>query len=115
MKIDKFTYGDTRAAVKLAEIVESNKEGCNHLSLKVGRIWDDFNIGLVSLVNSDLHFGFKKQLISMWHENAKVRIERSSLPTEVKNFLRNAVSTRFKILKKGVNDYRKDNSKSILE
>lgn len=115
MKIDKFTYGNSRAAVKLAEIVEANKENCNHLSLKVGRIWNDFNIGLISLVESELHLGFKKQLLSMWHENAKLRVEKSTLPTEVKNFLRNAISTRYKITKKGMHDYSNDNSKSILE
>ena len=102
MKIDKFTYGDSKAAIKLADIVEKNEEHCHHLSVKVGRIYNDFNCGLTTLAHMEVEEAFREQLISMWHENAKIRVEDATLPESVKTFLRNVISTQFKKTRKGL-------------
>lgn len=92
MKIDLYTYGGTPAAVVLAKLVD--KHGAGH---KVGRIWGDYSTGLRDIGKSNLPNRSKKQMFCLWRDAYLQRTKQSSLEEEVKHYLNNVITTRFKM------------------
>jgi hypothetical protein len=95
--LNTFTYGNTKAARILSELVETER-----VSKKVGRVWNDFTFGFNAIISEINDISLKKTLADMWMQKTVQRISTSKFSKKLETFFINVVKAKYKIFIKNI-------------
>lgn len=103
--LDKNTYGGSKAAEVLVDLIGDNKS----LKKKVGRMWAEYAFTMNEILGAPMKNKCRRRLIFAYYRDVEKTLDQTELPTKIKSHLKN-IMTRHKRLV-----LNKVNKQTVLE